>query len=178
VWTLVRNLSVVYYTGLLGRPIEVNYNTFHIAGALIPPAKLMSHEVLRHSLLNISVQIKLGLLFFLWLFSYLLYVWWILSGVCLVTLTVNLYRRLFCPQDDRFCSMFEALLCAISSCSNFTEKPLSLVLFCSLILGRLGQIPPPCHWLHMTLWSVLTILESIVWWHAQHFTSPNLVSHI
>ncbi len=61
----MRNLSVVYYTGLLGRPIEVNYNTFHIAGALIPPAKLMSHEVLRHSLLNISVQIKLGLLFFL-----------------------------------------------------------------------------------------------------------------
>jgi hypothetical protein len=61
----VRNLFVVYYTGLLGRLIDVNYKTFHIAGVLIPPAKLMSHEVLRHSLLNVSVQIKLGLLFFL-----------------------------------------------------------------------------------------------------------------
>jgi hypothetical protein len=58
----VRNLSVVYYTGLLGRPIDENYKTFHIAGVLIPPsAKLMSHEVLRHSLLNISVQIKIRL---------------------------------------------------------------------------------------------------------------------
>lgn len=57
----MRNLSVVYYTGLLGRPIDVNYETFHIAGVLILPAKLMSHEVLRHSLLNISVQIKIRL---------------------------------------------------------------------------------------------------------------------